>query len=170
MPQEKNLICSACSNPLQVETLLIVCSFSGDLTALKESTSQWNNLANGLRAAIKEQPRMLQGGQLRSYQLEGLRWMVSLHDHGLNGILADEMVSTSSTYFVHLYLHGRPIAWEMRSCCFAQITSFHMPFHSSGPGQNDTDHWSDSPPGGDKGHCWTVPGGCALLCAPQLGL
>lgn len=94
MPQEKNLTCSACSNPLQVGTLLIVCAFSGDLTALNESSSQWNNLANGLRAAIKEQPRMLQGGQLRSYQLEGLRWMVSLHDHGLNGILADEMVST----------------------------------------------------------------------------
>jgi hypothetical protein len=38
---------------------------------------------------------MLKGGQLRSYQLEGLRWMVSLHDHGLNGILADEMVRCS---------------------------------------------------------------------------
>ncbi|KAK9908903.1 hypothetical protein WJX75_004497 [Coccomyxa subellipsoidea] len=65
--------------------------YEGDLTALKESTSQWNNLANSLRAEIHEQPRMLKGGQLRSYQLEGLRWMVSLHDHGLNGILADEM-------------------------------------------------------------------------------
>ena len=31
------------------------------------------------------------GGQLRDYQLKGLRWMVGLHDQGLNGILADEM-------------------------------------------------------------------------------
>jgi SNF2 family DNA or RNA helicase len=31
-------------------------------------------------------------GQMRSYQLQGLNWMVSLHHNGLNGILADEMV------------------------------------------------------------------------------
>ncbi|KAJ6518654.1 SNF2 family N-terminal domain-containing protein [Mycena sanguinolenta] len=30
-------------------------------------------------------------GQMRSYQLQGLNWMVSLHHNGLNGILADEM-------------------------------------------------------------------------------
>lgn len=28
--------------------------------------------------------------------LQGLRWMVGLHDHQLNGILADEMVSLKS--------------------------------------------------------------------------
>lgn len=28
---------------------------------------------------------------MRSYQLQGLNWMVSLHHNGLNGILADEM-------------------------------------------------------------------------------
>lgn len=31
-------------------------------------------------------------GTMRSYQLQGLNWMVSLHHNGLNGILADEMV------------------------------------------------------------------------------
>jgi len=31
------------------------------------------------------------GGELRDYQLKGLRWMVGLHRHGLNGILADEV-------------------------------------------------------------------------------
>ncbi|EPS99425.1 hypothetical protein FOMPIDRAFT_161571 [Fomitopsis schrenkii] len=30
-------------------------------------------------------------GKMRSYQLQGLNWMVSLHHNGLNGILADEM-------------------------------------------------------------------------------
>ncbi|KAJ7180493.1 P-loop containing nucleoside triphosphate hydrolase protein [Mycena filopes] len=30
-------------------------------------------------------------GEMRSYQLQGLNWMVSLHHNGLNGILADEM-------------------------------------------------------------------------------
>ena len=34
---------------------------------------------------------MLQGGELRSYQLEGLQWMLSLFNNNLNGILADEM-------------------------------------------------------------------------------
>lgn len=29
---------------------------------------------------------------MHPYQLEGLNWLIRLHDHGLNGILADEMV------------------------------------------------------------------------------
>lgn len=32
-------------------------------------------------------------GKMRPYQLQGLNWMVSLHHNGLNGILADEMVT-----------------------------------------------------------------------------
>ena len=35
---------------------------------------------------------LLTGGELRDYQMQGLRWMVGLADAGLNGILADEMV------------------------------------------------------------------------------
>ena len=31
------------------------------------------------------------GGQLRSYQLSGFRWLVGLYENGLHGILADEM-------------------------------------------------------------------------------
>lgn len=34
---------------------------------------------------------MLEGGQLRPYQIEGLQWMLSLYNNNLNGILADEM-------------------------------------------------------------------------------
>lgn len=34
---------------------------------------------------------MLQGGELRAYQIEGLQWMLSLFNNNLNGILADEM-------------------------------------------------------------------------------
>jgi len=29
--------------------------------------------------------------KMRAYQLEGLNWLIKLHDHGINGILADEM-------------------------------------------------------------------------------
>lgn len=38
-----------------------------------------------------EQPRLLTGSCLRKYQLEGVQWLVSLYENGLNGILADEM-------------------------------------------------------------------------------
>jgi ATP-dependent DNA helicase len=38
-----------------------------------------------------KQPRLVTGGTMRKYQLEGLEWLTSLHSNGLNGILADEM-------------------------------------------------------------------------------
>jgi len=34
---------------------------------------------------------LVTGGELRSYQLKGVRWLVSLYQNGLNGILADQM-------------------------------------------------------------------------------
>lgn len=37
------------------------------------------------------QPALVTGGTLKFYQLEGLEWLVSLYENGLNGILADEM-------------------------------------------------------------------------------
>lgn len=37
------------------------------------------------------QPHLLKGGDLKEYQLSGLKWLVSLHNNNLNGILADEM-------------------------------------------------------------------------------
>ena len=52
----------------------------------------------GVRAAQKglnvvrltKQPRNITGS-MRAYQLEGLNWMIKLHDNNINGILADEM-------------------------------------------------------------------------------
>ncbi|KAJ7112773.1 SNF2 family DNA-dependent ATPase [Mycena crocata] len=37
------------------------------------------------------QPALITGARLKDYQLEGLQWMVSLHEQGISGILADEM-------------------------------------------------------------------------------
>jgi SNF2 family DNA or RNA helicase len=37
------------------------------------------------------QPTILEGGELKNYQLHGLQWLVSLYNNNLNGILADEM-------------------------------------------------------------------------------
>lgn len=40
--------------------------------------------------AIK-QPHLLKNCTLKPYQLEGLNWLITLYENGLNGILADEM-------------------------------------------------------------------------------
>ena len=40
---------------------------------------------------VVTQPEALTGGKLKSYQLSGVQWMVSLYNNSLNGILADEM-------------------------------------------------------------------------------
>ena len=37
------------------------------------------------------QPDLVTGGVMREYQLEGLEWLTSLYENGVNGILADEM-------------------------------------------------------------------------------
>jgi len=38
-----------------------------------------------------ESPPYIKNGEMRYYQLQGLNWLIQLHDHGINGILADEM-------------------------------------------------------------------------------
>ncbi|KAI1747333.1 SNF2 family N-terminal domain-containing protein [Xylaria castorea] len=41
--------------------------------------------------ALKKQPKVMSGGTMRDYQLEGLTWMYEICLQGLSGILADEM-------------------------------------------------------------------------------
>ncbi|WCJ23714.1 Homeotic gene regulator [Euphorbia peplus] len=62
-----------------------------DSNDLLEGQRQYNLAIHAIQEMVTEQPAMLQGGQLRSYQIEGLQWMVSLFNNNLNGILADEM-------------------------------------------------------------------------------
>lgn len=58
---------------------------------LLEGQRQYNSAVHSIQEKVTEQPSMLQGGELRTYQLEGLQWMLSLFNNNLNGILADEM-------------------------------------------------------------------------------
>ncbi|KAF9606417.1 hypothetical protein IFM89_025106 [Coptis chinensis] len=58
---------------------------------LLEGQRQYNSVVHSKKEEVTEQPSMLQGGELRPYQLEGLQWMLSLFNNHLNGILADEM-------------------------------------------------------------------------------
>jgi ATP-dependent DNA helicase len=57
--------------------------------AEEEEVKQSGFGAEGLRPA--NQPAAVTGGIMRNYQLEGLAWLRSLYENGLNGILADEM-------------------------------------------------------------------------------
>ena len=40
----------------------------------------------------RPQPEIF-NGTLKKYQLKGMNWLLNLYDQGINGILADEMVS-----------------------------------------------------------------------------
>eukprot|EP00936_MAST-01D_sp_MAST-1D-sp1_P000161 g161.t1 len=40
---------------------------------------------------LEQQPSIIEFGTMRKYQLEGLNWMIRLHDSHINGVLADEM-------------------------------------------------------------------------------
>ncbi|GAV63394.1 SNF2_N domain-containing protein/Helicase_C domain-containing protein [Cephalotus follicularis] len=56
-----------------------------------ESNEKYYLMAHSIKESIAEQPTCLKGGKLREYQMNGLRWLVSLYNNHLNGILADEM-------------------------------------------------------------------------------
>jgi SNF2 family DNA or RNA helicase len=36
-------------------------------------------------------PYFIQSGQMKDFQIQGLNWMISLYNQGLNGVLGDEM-------------------------------------------------------------------------------
>ncbi|KAH7128131.1 SNF2 family N-terminal domain-containing protein [Dendryphion nanum] len=57
------------------------------------------------------QPKLVTGGTMRSYQLEGLEWMLSLYENGINGILADEMGLGKTIQTISLLAH----LWEQKS-------------------------------------------------------
>ena len=40
---------------------------------------------------------VVKGGEMRDYQVRGLNWMISLYENGINGILADEMVTNATS-------------------------------------------------------------------------
>jgi ATP-dependent helicase STH1/SNF2 len=52
-------------------------------------------VAHRTKEKVHKQPSLLIGGTLKDYQLKGLQWMVSLYNNRLNGILADEMVTST---------------------------------------------------------------------------
>jgi ATP-dependent DNA helicase len=83
--------------------------------ALKEAAEDKDNVKTSdigmtdLKSA--RQPKLVTGGTMRSYQLEGLEWMVSLYNNGINGILADEMGLGKTIQTIAMLAH----LWENKS-------------------------------------------------------
>ncbi|CAD8050789.1 unnamed protein product [Paramecium primaurelia] len=58
---------------------------------LNQAKKVYQNITHRIKQVVTKQPVLLEGGQLKQYQVQGLDWLVSLYDNNLNGILADEM-------------------------------------------------------------------------------
>jgi len=50
-----------------------------------------DSLRGKVLTRLQVQPKCIEGGTMRPYQIEGLNWMINLYEQGINGILADEM-------------------------------------------------------------------------------
>lgn len=64
------------------------------LTRSKEGGSDEGSDLTEKERTEKEQAELvplLTGGKLKSYQIKGVKWLISLWQNGLNGILADQM-------------------------------------------------------------------------------
>lgn len=58
--------------------------------ASADRNQHYFDTAHSVAEEVK-QPTILTGGDLKTYQMIGLKWLVSLYNNKLNGILADEM-------------------------------------------------------------------------------
>ncbi|PWA55893.1 PGK [Artemisia annua] len=77
------------------------------LTRAEENTPSDANLSKEERAA-KEQNEicpLLTGGQLKPYQVKGVKWLISLWQNGLNGILADQMGLGKTIQTIGFFAH-----------------------------------------------------------------
>ena len=81
-------------NPAPVDAIIYVNSeYDINKSSLlnENYNTMYYNFTHSSNEEVKEQPSMLVGGKLKSYQMTGLKWMISLYNNKLNGILADEM-------------------------------------------------------------------------------
>ncbi|MCO5551009.1 hypothetical protein L7F22_004504 [Adiantum nelumboides] len=74
----------------------------------ESKASEVSSLLTEEEKAWKEQQEivpLLTGGRLKSYQLKGIKWMISLWQNGLNGILADQMGLGKTVQTIGLLAH-----------------------------------------------------------------
>jgi ATP-dependent DNA helicase len=58
---------------------------------LQSAQEKHSALQVGSKPIFIQPPNLAEGCKLKDYQLEGVRWLVSLYENGVSGILADEM-------------------------------------------------------------------------------
>lgn len=59
---------------------------------VSDSTTKTKSIIESAQTShTQKQPKLLSGGTLKDYQLDGLEWLTTLYENGLNGILADDM-------------------------------------------------------------------------------
>ncbi|MED6157149.1 putative ATP-dependent DNA helicase chr12 [Stylosanthes scabra] len=92
-------------SPLDEDLDMIDSDHNGDTSDLLEGQRQYNSAIHSIQEKVTEQPSILQGGELRPYQIEGLQWMLSLFNNNLNGILADEMGLGKTIQTISLVAH-----------------------------------------------------------------
>ncbi len=56
-------------------------------------------------------------GDMRDYQLRGVRWLISLDKNGLNGILADEMGLGKTVRRPHFMIYVTTGFFSQQQCC-----------------------------------------------------
>ena len=72
---------------------------------LKKSANVYYKITHTIQDEVKTQPKMLKGGEMKTYQIYGLNWMISLYNNNLNGILADEMGLGKTIQTIALFSH-----------------------------------------------------------------
>ncbi|XP_064610346.1 lymphocyte-specific helicase-like [Liolophura sinensis] len=77
---------------------------SDELLEEEEITVKKKRFIKG-ELAPPEQPHLFCGGVLRSYQVEGFKWLSMLYENGVNGILADEMGLGKTIQCIALLAH-----------------------------------------------------------------
>lgn len=60
------------------------------IDAMRRRRDLYYTVTHSVQEEVR-QPSIMVHGTLKAYQVEGLKWMVSLYNNNLNGILADEM-------------------------------------------------------------------------------
>lgn len=65
------------------------------------------------------QPSLVTGATMKTYQVAGMEWLISLYENGLNGILADEMGlgKTLQTIAFLAYLREKGVWGPFLVCC-----------------------------------------------------
>lgn len=71
--------------------------------ALKSAQEKHKANVGGNKPIFIQPPLLANGCVLKDYQLEGVRWLTSLFENGVSGILADEMVRLFQRWYVRCY-------------------------------------------------------------------